>query len=867
MTSVARGQRLGPYEVLERIGAGGMGEVWKARDTRLDRIVAVKVSNEQFSERFEREARAVAALNHPNICTLHDVGPNYLVMEHIEGQPLKGPLPVAQVVEYAGQILEALDVAHRKGITHRDLKPANILVTRQGIKLLDFGLAKQSGPLQQTDATLTEALTSKGQIVGTLQYMAPEQLQGNDTDPRSDLFAFGCVLYEMLSGKRAFEGQSAASVIAAILEREPAPLDLRPSLERVIRICLAKDPAQRFQNALDLKRDLIWASEQPVAVKTNRQTRITLAAALALGSVAGWSLSHFRRPAADGHVLRLQIDPPPGGRFVFDGAVAGDLAVSPDGKMVAYSASVNGKIGLWVRPLDGSAATLLPGTEDAGQPFWSPNSKSLGFVVLNSRLYRAELGGGSPIQICNPVLTMRAGTWGSDGNILFTGLISGKNGVYRVPASGGTPSLLVAPDSSRGEFAYRWPQVLPDGRFLYFVEGNRPETSGIYAASLTKPAERVKLLATTIRAVYASAGDGKDYFLWVRAGALVAQELNPRTLQLSGEPHVVAAALNSTAEGGMHVAASGTGLLLYGAFGEVSRFSWFDRTGTLLKELGEPAAQIFMFRLSPDERHIAVQHGTYGGSDLWMLDTDRGVSSRFTSDLGHSTQAVWSPDSRVILFVQLGHPDILRKAASRAGDAEVVVHRPVAVMPTDWSGDGRWVLTSESGADTKYDIWKIPMTPDGRAQEGSTPTPYLRTRFNEFQARFSPEPSPRWVAYTSDESGRSEVYLDAFPEPRARVRISIAGGQSPQWATGGRELFYVSPENKLMAVGLKLGADGVEPLAPRELFQLHLRSSAGPMYQPSRDGQRILVVTSPEVAPQPLTIIVNWPALLKEAAP
>jgi Tol biopolymer transport system component len=845
-----------------------MGEVWKARDTRLDRIVAVKVSNEQFSERFEREARAVAALNHPHICTLHDVGPNYLVMEHIEGQPLKGPLPVARVVEYAGQILEALDAAHRKGITHRDLKPANILVTRQGIKLLDFGLAKQSGPLQQTDATLTEALTSKGQIVGTLQYMAPEQLQGNDIDARSDLFAFGCVLYEMLSGKRAFEGQSAASVIAAILEREPAPLDLAPSLERVIHTCLAKDPAQRFQNALDLKRDLIWASEQPVAVKANRQTWTAVAVvALALGSVAGWSLSHFRRPAADGHVLRLQIDPPPGGRFVFDGAVTGDLAVSPDGKMAVYSASVNGKIGLWVRPLDGGAATLLPGTEDAGQPFWSPNSKSVGFIVLNTRLYRVELGGGIPIQICNPVLSIRAGTWGSDGNILFTGLISGKSGVYRVPASGGTPSLLIAPDPSRGEFAYRWPQVLPDGRFLYFVEGNRPETSGIYAASLTKPAERVKLLATTTRALYASVGGGKDYLLWVRAGALVAQELNPRTLQLSGGPQVIAAALNSTAEGGMHVAASSTGLLLYGAFGEVSQLSWVDRTGTLLNEMGEPAAQIFMFRLSPDERHIAVQQGTTAGSDLWMLDMDRGVSSRFTADLGHSTQAVWSPDSRVILFVHLGQPDILRKAANGAGDAEVVVHRPFDVMPTDWSGDGRWVLTRESGAETKYDIWKTPMIPDGRAQEGSTPTPYLRTRFNESQARFSPEPSPRWVAYTSDESGRNEVYIDAFPEPRARVRISTAGGHQPQWGTGGRELFYVSPENKLMAVSLKLGADKVEPLAPRELFPLHLRSSAGPTYEPSRDGQRILVVTSPEVAPQPLTIIVNWPALLKEAAP
>src|SRR5881628_2778114 len=330
------GDRLGPYEIVTPIGAGGMGEVYKARDTRLDRIVAIKVSREQFSERFEREARAVAALNHPHICQLYDVGPNYLVMEFVEGAPLAGPLPPEKAVEYAGQILDALDAAHRKGITHRDLKPANILVTKQGIKLLDFGLAKQSAPLTEADATLTAALTGKGQILGTLQYMSPEQLHGQEADPRSDLFSFGCVLYEMLTGKCAFEGRSAASVIAAILEREPAPLEVAPPLERVVRRCLAKDPDQRFQTARDLKTALAWAMEQAPATAAGQSVRrwwIAVAAALVLVALGTWAVTRLHRPAADDRVYRLNIVPPEGGSF------AGDFAASPDGRSVVYAAT------------------------------------------------------------------------------------------------------------------------------------------------------------------------------------------------------------------------------------------------------------------------------------------------------------------------------------------------------------------------------------------------------------------------------------------------------------------------------------------------------------------------------------------------
>jgi Tol biopolymer transport system component/predicted Ser/Thr protein kinase len=864
------GSQLGSYEITALLGKGGMGEVYRATDTRLNREVAIKVCASQFSERFAHESRVIASLNHPHICHLYDVGPDYLVMELIEGTPLEGPFSVTKVVEYAGQILDALDAAHRKGITHRDLKPANILVTKQGIKLLDFGLAKRSGPLHENDATLTAALTGKGELVGTLQYMSPEQLQGKEADARSDLFSFGCVLYEMLTGKRAFEGQSAASVIAAILEREPAPLNISPPLQHVVKTCLAKDPDQRFQNAIDLKRNLAWALEQPSTAKVNRQGwMLASAATLILGILVGsWTVMHFRQSPNE-RVFRLQIDPPPGGRFVLGGRTTGDPAISPDGTMAAYVASVNGKIGLWVRPLDGTASRLLPGTEDAGQPFWSPDSKSIGFAILGTRLWRVDPAGGMPVEI-GPVSALRGPSWSSDGYILYSAVASdGRYGVFRIPEKGGTPSLVLSPEPSRGEIALRWPQALPDGRFIYFVESSKPGTSGVYATTLTKPGEHVKLVTTESRVVYTSDPNGKGYLLWTRGAALVAQELDPRTLHLAGEPQRIAEALNLLSSSDIHVAASANGILVYGSFGEMSQLAWFDRSGKFLSNVGEPAQDLAMFRLSPGQRQVAVQQMTRGIDDLWLLDTDRGGPTRLTADGAVSTQPVWSSDERIILFTHYGSGDILRQRTDGILDEEVVVRRSNFSLPLDWSRDGRWLLTREvNPGTTKYDIWKLPMTPDGKLQDGGTAALYLHTQFNEQNARFSPEPNPRWVAYTSDESGRPEVYVDAFPLPRGRKRISIAGGYGPQWGGGDRELFYVSLDNKLMVVSLKQVADALEPSASaRELFTLPLRSPAGPTYEPSEDGKRFLVITSPDVAPQPLNVIINWPALLKERAP
>jgi Tol biopolymer transport system component len=866
--ALAVGTKLGSYEILTPIGAGGMAEVWKARDSRLDRIVAIKVANEKFTERFEREARAVAALNHPNICTLHDVGPNYLVMEYIEGSPLRGPLPLEKAIEYSGQILDALDAAHRKGITHRDLKPANILVTKRGIKLLDFGLAKQTVRLGEDEPT--KVLTDQGQIIGTLQYMSPEQLQGKEADPRSDLFSFGCVLYEMLTGKRAFEGSSSASVIAAILEREPAPLNLSPPLERVIKKSLAKDPEERFQTARDLKTALLWAAEpQPDGIVIRRgrwQWQVAVAVALALGIGAAWGIAHLPKPVTTVEgPLRLEINPPEGGQFLL-GVNIGGFALSPDGKTAAFVAGVNGTTALWVRPLDGATAWLLPGTEGAASPFWSPDSKTLAFWAVD-KLQRVELAGGTPLTICDLSGTILGAVWGEDAYIIF-GTLSG--GLLRVPARGGTPLPLTALDAPRNEVAPRWPQILPGGRFLYQILSGKGYGSGVYASALAKPTERVQLVTTPTGAVYAPGGDGKNYLLWLRGGALVAQELDVNALKLLGEPRPVADPVGRAGVNGkIFVAASANGLLLYSATSALSQFKWFDRTGKLLGIVGD-RAQYEMFRMSPDGRRVAVSLLKQNGADLWLTDVERGVASRFTAGLGVNYFPVWSPDSMHIVFSSsLGGvaQDFFRKEVNGEGNGELLRSNERIGNPMDWSRDGHWLLYFDLAPGTQRDMWVLPVTPDGKPVAGAQPKPYLKTPASEWQGRFSPESNPRWVAYQSDESGRYEVYINSFPEARSRTRISTAGGTYPQWGPGGRELFYLSPENKLMAVSIKLGADSVEASVPRELFTLPaFDNGLDSPYDVAPDGMRFLVRATPQQqAGQPLTLIVNWPALLKKA--
>lgn len=838
------GDKLGPYEILAPLGAGGMGEVYKARDTRLDRPVALKVAKLEFSERFEREARAVAAFNHPNICTLHDVGPNYLVMEYVEGAPLKGPLPVGRAVEYAGQILDALDAAHRKGITHRDLKPANVMVTKQGIKLLDFGLAKQSNArLKETDATLVAGLTRDGQIVGTLQYMSPEQYEGKEADARSDIFAFGCVLYEMLSGKRAFDGQSAASVSAAILEREPAALNVVPPLDRVIRKCLAKDPDQRFQNALDLKYNLALAMEPPPQSSQRPARWYWTAGALVIGALGAWTWS--RPLATSAEVFRLQLSPPAGGEF----HPMSGLAVSPNGKILAFIATAQGKTGLWVRPLDGVSAQLLPGTEGADFPFWSPDSRTIAYSTP-AKLMRIEIGGGAPSVICDQAAS--SGVWTSDGVIVFAPFSSG---LQRVAASGGPSTQLTTIDSNRGELEHRRPQVLPGGRILFWMRGSKADT-GIYLTSLSNPRERIRVGLASSDVIYAA-----DHLLWMRGAALVAQPFDAKSGQLSGEAATIVDPVGSNEFGYVHAASSG-GVLLYSGRSVVpAQFTWVDMEGKATARLGKPA-DLGPFRISPDGKRVVTFRRGNSGNDLWLVDIKRDSWSRFTFLEGLTAFPAWSHDSSQVIF-QGNSLGLFRKDANGAGVEVPVTNSRNRQWPTDWSRDA--VLYYEVGPEKQRDIWMLPVAANGTLEVGKA-RPYLQTRFNEYRGRFSPELHPRWVAYQSDESGQDEIYIQAFPEPRAKWQISAGGGMSPEWSADGSELYYLSPASKLMAVAIKRVGDTVTSSNPRELFAVQADNTATPPYAVSPGGNGFLVRTVGEGGSQALDVIINWPALLRSAS-
>jgi len=850
------GERIGPYLIEAPIGEGGMGEVFRARDTRLNRTVALKVSKAEFGDRFAREAKAVAALNHPNICTLFDVGPNYLVMEYIEGTQLKGPLPVEKAVEYASQILDALDAAHKKGITHRDLKPANILVTKQGIKLLDFGLAKRAAPQAETDATLTKALTGQGQILGTLQYMSPEQLQGKPADARSDLFAFGCVLYEMLSGKRAFEGSSTASVIAAILEREPAQLYPDRPLGRVIQTCLEKDPDRRFQNALDLKRTLAWATErQPVAAaKANRWLWAVAAAALATGAWGGWMMTQSRPAPVDERVVRFQVAPPEGDRFDQT-----SLAVSPDGRILAYTAVAQGKRGLWVHPLDGGSATPLQGTDGASRPFWSADGRSIGYWV-GHKVRRIEMAGGAPLKICDTISEFLGGAWGADGVIVFATFTSP---LLRVSASGGSPTQLTAFNAARGEVSHAHPQLLPGGRaVLFFVDAAKPEDTGAYAARLDNPREHVRLVATDRHAVFAA-----GHLLWRRGSTLVAQRFDPERLQLSGDSRPVTGPVADDGEIGMALAASAGGVLLYGTSGTLQRqLTWFDRTGKAAGTLG-PAGAYGVFALSTDGRRVAVSSGNLSATDLWTVDVGRDIWARLTFAPGFNSFPLWSPDGRTILFLSGSPPHLFRKDSSGAGAEERVTGRGVSQVPRDWSRDGRSVLYHEVTSSGNRNLWVLPVTPDGRAEPDAKPRPYLMAPFNERNGRFAPEPNPRWVLYESDETGKYEIYIQGYPEPKGKWLVSSGGGQHPAWGPDGQEIFYISADSRLMAVELKLGPNSVELSPPRMMFEVaEDRGAIGSPFAVAPDAKRFLVRVPVDRAAQPLEVILNWPALLKKPA-
>jgi serine/threonine protein kinase len=846
----AIGSQLGPYRIEALIGSGGMGSVYRALDTRLDRSVAIKIPAQPFDARFEREGRSIAALNHPNICTLHDVGPNYLVMELVEGPTLaerirKGPVPIAEALAIARQIAAALDTAHQRGIIHRDLKPANVKVKPDGtVKVLDFGLARfaTADPPGDDDPTHSLTVTEAGAVLGTPAYMAPEQALGKAADKRADIWAFGVILYEMVTGARPFPGD------APVWERVPAAI--RPLLTR----CLQKDPTNRLRDIGDAPFLLELPTTAPPASARSVGPWWILAAVALLLSAGVWTWSRLRPAASAQPVLRLEITPPVGSRFASATNSSG-LSLSPDGRNAAYVVAAKGTTNLWVRALDDGTARMLVATEGAALPFWSPDGKSIAYFAGN-KLQRIDLAGGAPRTICESRLTV-GGSWAPGGQILYGGWSSG---LFQVDSSGGTPVQLTTPDAARGEDFHYWPQVLPGGRFLYFARSpSKPQFTGVYAASFAEPNTPVQLLNSVTNAVYAPGNPdkAKGHLLWLQGSTLLAQSFDTAALKLSGEPHPVADPVASLGLHGQMVAAvSDTGILLYSASNPQDQLVWYDTVGRPLGTLGEPAV-MGEFRPSPDGRRVATVRASPGGTDLWTVDVERSVATRFTSLPGISIHPVWSPDGRTLLFSSGSPFNLFRKDSLGASAEQRLTESPHRQFATDWSPDGRWILHDEH-IGNQSSIQILPAPPATGASR-----PYLKTGFNEAAGRFSPD--GKWVAFQSDESGRDEVYIDTFPDPHGKTLVSARGGTFPHWAAAGRELFYLAADSMLMSVDVQLGPGSAKLSTPRPLFPATIKEGISP-YAPTPDGKRILVM-EPEKTARPLKVIVNWPALLNEPRP
>jgi Tol biopolymer transport system component len=867
--ALAPGTRLGPYEILSALGAGGMGEVWKARDTRLNRLVAIKSNLGPFTERFEREARAIAAVNHHHVCSLYDVGPDYLVMEYVEGVWLHGPMPVAQALELAEQILDALDAAHEKGIVHRDLKPGNILLTKSGVKVLDFGLAKIKHAPAADDPGVTEtdavSLTAEGSILGTLPYMSPEQVEGHDADARSDIFAFGVVLYELIAGTRPFTGKSQANLVASILKEDPRPLfEIQPrtprGLAEVVQTCLAKDPERRWQSARDVRHALKLTAGQPAPSIRQGSVRVwqglaVLMAALALGMTA-WMF----RPAAPGSAGRFEA-------LVPEDVNAGDVAVSPDGrKLVVASLAPSA---LWLRHLDTLEWRRLPGTERAATPFWSRDSRYVAFMVGNT-LWRVDTAGGPPETVANvPNPTPGSGSWNRAGDIVLGSWGGGSGGpLWRVSPGGGAATALTEVDLSKGEFVHTWPTFLPDGnRFLYFRSGP-PDVEGMYVGSLDVDARnqsRERLLATDVPAVFAN---GHLFFL--RARTLMAQPFDARRLELQAEPVPVAPDVGITWYSTGMFSVSDAGVFVYrtaaapGAF----QLAWVDQQGKTLRTVGSPGTDRQVV-LSPDGTRAVAKDAPYSmPGDLWMLDLASG-RTRFTFGKDVFSPAVWSHDGTRIAYSagRLGDT-IYEKPASGLGDPQVLLREPgLRHFPTSWSKDGRFLLYhTENAANTGYDLWALSV---------SDRKPYLMLgeAYNEWAGVFSPD--MRWVAYVSLETpGPSQVYVRPFRVSgdtgrpsfgEGKWQVSKDYGNWPVWRLDREIVFNTGPSGtNVFAVPVKTTGATFESRAPQRLpFPPSTGVNTTPQSTP--DGQRFLIEVPLDQRParRSLNVVLNWPALLK----
>lgn len=836
-----------------------MGDVFKARDTRLDRIVAIKVSKSDFTERFEREARAIAALNHPHICQLYDVGPNYLVMEFVDGGPLKGPLPVAKVLEYAGQILEALDTAHRKGIVHRDLKPGNILVAKSGVKLLDFGLAKFLPPPASSEDTQSMTLTEHGAVVGTLQYMAPEQWEGKPADIRSEIYAFGLVLYETLTGKRAHR------------HSDLDPLNL-PALDRVVRTCLAPEPDKRWQSARDLKHVIETIAHNPapylapsVARPSRRHERLAWSVAIILLAAIGFYGDAQWHLPPTGETVRVAVSP--AGKAVFSRPIdvtapIPQFAVSPDGRAMVYVAALPGVDPLlWLRPLSQLDAHPLPGTEHAAQPFWSPDSRWIAFFA-GGKLKKIPAEGGAVEEIAEGIQDPRGGTWGPDDSILYS---FGNSPVYRVPVNGGQATPVTKLDAERQERSHRWPHFLPSGKhFLYTVRGGQANQREILAGSLDGKI-RKQIARVDSGAIYVPPG----FLLYVDGGRVMGQRFDADRLAASGTPFILGDGVGLSSLGNGALSAATSGILAYAdGLPQAGRLSWFDRGG---RNVGseEIEGDYADFRLSPDDSTLAFSrfNPASGLADIWMRDLVRGSNAKVTQGTALNASPVFSPDGNSLAFRtnQNGSMEFFRQRVAGGEVATAVfpdgMQRAAGIdspnlVPTDWSRDGAYLLFSVSTMGSGFNLWTLPMSGDRKAARWSSSTS------DELHGDL--EPDGRFVAYTSNFSGKFEVYVEALPLPGRKWTISTDGGYEPRWRADGRELYYLSEDRKLMSVAVLPGPSFGKP---QILFQTRVPAGVSAFrthYVPSRDGQRFLVNTqSDELIPPSITVTLNWTAEAK----
>ena len=889
--SLLAGDKLGPYEVLAPIGAGGMGEVYRARDPRLGREVAIKVSVERFSERFDREARAIASLNHSNICHLYDVGPNYLVMELIEGPTLadrlrQGAIPLEEALHIAGQIAEALEAAHEKGITHRDLKPGNVKIRPDGsVKVLDFGLAKIGGtPRIESDnsPTITIGQTEAGVILGTASYMSPEQAKGKPVDQRADIYAFGVVVYEMLTRTRLHKGETTTEVLASVIKEEPNWEKVPPSAQRLLRRCLEKDPQKRLRHIGDV---MSLVDEPPVQAEMTRRPgrqipwlRASIGVAI-IGVAAALTYSYFRaKPTALPAAVRFEISQPS------DTTFSGVISISPDGRRLAFVVQgLNGTPLIWIRSLETLESRPLDGTESvSGIPFWSPDSRYLVFWAAG-KVKRIEAFGGPAQTLCDMPAVVSGGMWARDNKVIF-GVFGG--GIFEVPAGGGTASEV----AKQGAF----PSLLPDGsHFVYMGWGDQNPAGGIYLGSLdSKLRGRAvkRLLTDDSPVVYVPSPDpAVGYLLFVRravlgapAGTLMAQAFDIRRLELTGDSVAIADQVPvvslTASSNGVLVYGTGSPVTTGGARGQIQgQLTWFDGQGKVLATVGEPGYYRSL-ALSPDGKKVAVERTDpqTQNRDIWLLEFDRGRTTRFTFDAAWEADPVWSPDGSYIAFAsnRAGRFDLYQKPANGVGDDELLYKSQEPKGSTSWSPDGRFLLYFNLFGGSR--VWMLPM---GRGKAASSddrkPISLIHSDFVDADPHFSPD--GRWIAYTSNESGKAEIYVRPFEPPPAgspaengqllagKWMVSKGGGSVARWRHDGKELFYLAPDRSIMAVEILASGAGTnrsfQPGEPAPLFK-------GPpgllFWDVSADGKRFLMpVPGNANSPAPYKVVLNWTATLK----